>query len=87
MPQITITVTPGTGAQNALVHVDDTDVSKGGKFTVSTGSHSLHWWFAGNPGSTLNISVSPLSDGSTLTVPDVISPPNVFEAGDKNFSV
>jgi hypothetical protein len=87
MPQITIAITPGAGVQNALVHIDDTDVSKGGKVTISTGNHSAHWWFAGNPGSTLNISITPLSDGSTLQVSDVISPPNMFEAGDKNFSV
>jgi hypothetical protein len=84
MPQITVNVTPGAGVQNTLVHIDETDVSKGGKYTFSTGSHSLHWWFAGNPGSTLSIAVAPLSDGSTLQMSDVISPPNMFEAGDKN---
>jgi hypothetical protein len=86
MPQITVTVSAGGGVQNALVHIDDTDVSAGGQFTFSTGAHSAHWWFAGNPGSTLTIAISPLSDGSTLTIPDVISPPYLFEAGDKNIT-
>jgi hypothetical protein len=87
MPQITVTITPGTGIQNVLVHIDDMDVSKGGKFTLSTGAHSVHWWFAGTPGTTLTIAIGPISDGSTLSIPDVISPPFMFEAGDKTFSV
>ena len=87
MPQVTITISPGSGVQNTLVHIDDTDVSKGGKFTLSTGSHSAHWWFAGNSGGTLNISITPVSDGTTLQISDVISPPNMFEAGDKDFAV
>jgi hypothetical protein len=87
MPQVTVNVTPGAGVQNTLVHIDSMDVSKGGAYTLSTGGHSLHWWFAGISQSALSISISPVSDGTTLQISDVISPPNMFEAGDKNFSV
>jgi hypothetical protein len=87
MPQVTVTVTPGAGVVNTLVHIDDTDVSAGGKFTVATGKHSLHWWYAGNSGSTLAMSVAPVSGGGTLQVSDVISPPDLAETGDKDFTV
>ena len=87
MPKVTVTITPGTGVQNTLVHIDSMDVSTGGIYTLATGSHSAHWWFAGNSQSTLEISISPVSDGNTLKISDVISPPYMFEAGDKNFSV
>lgn len=87
MPNVTITITPGNGVQSAVVHIDDTDVSRGGNFNLVTGSHSLHWWFAGNSGCTLAITVSPLSDGTALRLADVVSPPEMFEAGDKTFAV
>ena len=87
MPQLTVIVTPGSGTKSTIVHIDAVDVSNGGKFTLVSGVHIVHWWFAGNSGSKLDVSISPLSDGSTLRISDSISPPNLLEAGDKTFDV
>lgn len=91
MPQIKITITPGTGVQSVTVHIDNIDVSYPtavNPVSLSTGVHSLHWWFAGNSGNTLDITLDPADGGATLLkISDVIAPGFPVEAGDKTFTL
>jgi hypothetical protein len=45
MPQINITITPGTGVQSVTVHIDNIDVSYPSAINplaLATGPHILH---------------------------------------------
>lgn len=91
MPQVTVAITPGAGLLSVVVHIDDIDVTNPAAVnpvTLTSGTHSLHWWFAGNAGTTLDISLTPAAGGAALLkVSDVVAPGFGVEAGDKTFTI
>jgi hypothetical protein len=90
MPNVVVTITPSAGANSVTVHIDAQDVTNSGNNPVPLvgGNHALHWWFSGNAGETLAISIDPAGGGANITkVSDSIAPGFVVEAGDKKFAV
>lgn len=90
MAQTDIAITAGAGVASAKVHIDEVDISNatGTQVDIPSGPHILHWWFMGNSGSTLDISLSPHGGINPIVkISDSIASGYAMEAGDKNFVV
>lgn len=87
MPLFNLTNKPSAGVKNYTVHIDDTDETvPANPITLGPGPHKLHWWFAGNPNETLDITLTPAGGGpALLDISDSIAPGFGVEAGDKAF--